>query len=354
MTPDVSAIVVSHRSAAEAEGCVASLREAFAREALDGEVVLVDCGSGEEERERLRRIAADAHVLLDENRGYSGGVNAGLARARSGTLLVSNADVVFFPGAVTLLSRAAGESRVGAAAPLAVWDAEGRLKLPPGFAPGFLRDLAQLTAGRSSARDDRRFAAFAREALRLWRVGGSARHLSGAVLAARRAIFDRAGRFDERFPFEYEETEWQARVLRAGFDLRFLPQARVRHLWAVSASRNPETGRRRAQSERLYRRQRYGRIGRFLLERAARSRSLAPAGQSPALLTVPAIAARPGAALAISPNPSRIPFAVADLDSDFRLPDEIAGGLPAGPWYFTVFRAADGRPLETRVWEKTA
>ena len=45
-------------------------------------------------------------------------------------------------------------------------------------------------------------------------------------------------------------------------------------------------------------------------------------------------------------------FAFADLDSDFRLPDEIAVRLAAGPWYFTVFRVSDGRPLETRVWEK--
>src|SRR6185437_5554708 len=61
---DVSAIVVSHRSAAEASACVASLQRAFAEEGIAGEVVLVDCGSGEQEAGLLRAIPADRHLLL--------------------------------------------------------------------------------------------------------------------------------------------------------------------------------------------------------------------------------------------------------------------------------------------------
>jgi hypothetical protein len=99
------------------------------------------------------------------------------------------------------------------------------------------------------------------------------------VLAARRDVFDAAGRFDERYPFEYEETEWEERVRAEGFDLRFVPQARVRHLWAVSSSRSPETAARRAASEELYRR-RYGPIGRAILARASGGPSTARAARA--------------------------------------------------------------------------
>ena len=351
MTPEVSAIVVSHRSAPEAAACVSSLRDEFSRAGFPGEVVLVDCASGSVEVEFLARLDADLFLPLPENRGYSGGLNAGLARARGRRLLLCNADVVFLPGALAALMAALKEPSVGVAAPLACWDAGGRLWLPPGDPPGFLSELARLGAGRLPALDARRFAVFARDVLRLWRSGGSARHLVGAVLAARRDVFDRAGRFDERFAFEYEETEWEDRVRGRGLELRFVPQARIRHFWAVSASRNPESSRLREASRRLYRETRYGRLGRRILDRVGAAPGHAPAARR---IAAPEVPARPGAWVAVSPNPSCFPFAGTPLDADFRLPDEIAAGLASGTWYLRVFAERDGRPLETFAWEKSA
>ena len=338
MTPRVSVVVVNHRSAAEAAACAASLRAAFDRETLAGEIVLVDCASGADEVRALREIAADAEVFLEENRGYSGGANAGLARAGGDRLVVSNADIVFLPGALTGLLAALEDRRVGAAAPLCRWDAGERLHLPADSASGFFGELGK-----------RHFAPFARRALALWRQGGDSHHLPGAVLAARRDVFDRVGRFDERFLFEYEETEWEDRVRAAGLRLRFVPEARVRHLYARSAARNPDTERRRAVSRRLYRERRWGRVGRLLLERAAARPLRAPAAT---VLAEPAVAARAGAWLAVSTNPSLVPFAGAALDRDFRLPDDVLASLPPGPVWLRVFRESDGRPIETFVWRK--
>ncbi|MGH9399774.1 MAG: glycosyltransferase family 2 protein, partial [Thermoanaerobaculia bacterium] len=269
MSPEVSAVVVNYRTAAEATACVQSLSEAFGREGIAGEVVLVDCASGVGEITRLESARADVLVALPENRGYSGGANAGLSRARGAVIIVANADVVFRPGALTALSAAVRDPNIGAAAPLAEWDEEGRIRLPVESGPGFWRDLGQLTAGRFPRFDDARFARFARRTMSLWQRGGDARHVVGVVLAARRDVFDRVGRFDERFPFEYEETEWEERVLCAGMRLSFVVAARVRHLWARSAAADPEgTARRRTASARLYRRRRYGALGRAVLERA--------------------------------------------------------------------------------------
>lgn len=337
MTPRVSVVVVNHRSAAEAAACVASLRETFAA-GLSGEIVLVDCASGPEETRALAALGADAEVFLPDNRGYSGGANAGIAKARAARLVVSNADVVFLPGALEALLDEIEDPRVGAAAPLCLWDAGGRLRLPADSAAGFFGELGL-----------RHFAPFARQTLRLWERGGDAGHLTGAVLAARRDVFDRVGVFDERFLFEYEETEWEDRVRESGLKLRFVPRARVRHLYARSAARNPDTERRREVSRRLYRERRYGRIGRALLERAA-VRPRRPVRAT--VLAEPAVAARAGASLAVSTNPSLIPFAGASLDRDFRLPGDVLASLAPGPVYLRVFRTADGRPLETFVWEK--
>lgn len=350
MTPEVSAIIVNHRTAAEAAACAGSLSEAFAREGLRGEIVMVDCASGPEEAAALAAAGADALVLLPENRGYSGGANAGLARAGGSVLLVCNADVVFAPGAVSALVAAVGDRRVGAAGPLCFWDSDGRLRLPPGFAPGFVGDFLQLSAGRFPRLDRGRFAALARETLRLWSEGGDVPQLTGAVLAARREVYDRVGRFDERFPFEYEESEWEDRVRSAGYSLRYVTESKVHHLYARSATRSPETAKRRAASRDLYRRRRYGALGARLLEGAP---ALARPPQA-RRLAEPRVARRPGSALALSPNPSLMPFVGALLSEDFALPADVLPSLPPGPLYLRVFRQADGEPLETWVWEKTA
>jgi N-acetylglucosaminyl-diphospho-decaprenol L-rhamnosyltransferase len=350
MTPDVSAVVVTYRSSGEARECIASLRTALATEGISGEIVLVDCGSGGAEARRLASAGADVLVALPDNRGYSGGVNAGLARARSFRLVASNADVLFRAGSIGPLLEAVDDPRVGAAAPLAFWDAADRVRLPPGWAPGLRSDLAQLSAPRAGRKEEERFAAYARRTVALWEEGGDAPHLSGAVLAARRETFDRVGRFDERFPFEYEETEWEDRVRAAGLALRFVPSARVRHRWGSSAAPAGETAARRARSRNLYWRRRYGRIGRALLS-TARKRN--PAVAYPGLAE-PRIAAREGAWLAISTNPSLMPFAGAPLDSEFRLPEDVASRLPRVSLYLRSFRASDGRPIETFVWEPEA
>jgi GT2 family glycosyltransferase len=335
-TPAVSAIVVNHKSEAEAAACVASLRETFRREGVDGEILLVDCASGPEEVRALERVPADARIFLAENRGYSGGVNAGLAKARGSRLLLANADVVFLEGCVTALLAAVDEPRVGAAAPLCLWDAAGNLRLPAEAAPQFWPP---------------RFPAFARRTVSLWERGGETRHLVGAVLAARRDVFDRVGRFDERFPFEYEETEWEERVLGAGLALRFEPRARARHLFARSARRNPDTEARRATSRRLYREKRWGRLGRALLERTERRRRERSVAAT--RLDAPSLPAADGAWVAVSTNPSLVPFAGSPLREGFRLPDDVLASLGSGPVYLRSFDPATGRVLETFVWEKT-
>ncbi|HEX9688692.1 MAG TPA: glycosyltransferase [Thermoanaerobaculia bacterium] len=346
MPPDVSAVVVSHSSAREAIECIASLRAAWREEGIRGEIVLVDCGSGAAEARRLESAGSDLFLSLAENRGYAGGVNAGLARAGSFRILVCNADVVFRPGAVGPLLEEIDDPSVGAAAPLAFWDAEDRLRLPPGWSPGFLSDLAQLSTGRS--RHDVRFASFARETLRLWERGGSTSHLSGAVLAVRRDVFDRVGRFDTRFPFEFEETEWEDRVRASGLVLRFVPRARIRHLWGSSAAASSEAPARRARSRRLYWRRRYGRLGRAILERASGRFRPSPVPR----IAEPRLPPHPGGWVAVSTNPSVLPFAGSPLDEGFALPEELAARLPPGPLYLRSFRATDGRPLETFIWQK--
>jgi GT2 family glycosyltransferase len=349
--PDLTAILVTHCSAREIGEAVASLRRAFQAESAVGEIIVVDCASPEPERAPLSDLPVDRLVLLPDNRGYSGGLNAGLSAARSRNLLLANADVVFGEGSLGPLLSAIEDRGVGAAAPRLSWDEEGRIWLPPGWEPGFFRDVGEALAGKFPRLDRRRFARWAREAFRLWREGGEVGQLTGAVLATRKDVFDRVGRFDEAYAFEYEETEWEDRVRRAGYRLRYVPCSRMRHLYARSAVRNPETAGRRAASRRLYRRRRYGRAGAALLDRLEHvERQNAPAD----VLEARCLPARTGAAAAISPNRSMLPFAGALLDRDLELPEELLGSFGDAALYVRLFETARGTPLETYLWRTGA
>ncbi|HEY6050752.1 MAG TPA: glycosyltransferase, partial [Thermoanaerobaculia bacterium] len=80
MIPEVSVVVVNYRQAALASRCVESVRREFESGGVAGEILLIDCGSGPGEAAALEAIPARI-VRLPDNRGYSGGLNAGLALA---------------------------------------------------------------------------------------------------------------------------------------------------------------------------------------------------------------------------------------------------------------------------------
>ena len=328
-----------------------SLREAFARERVDGEVVLVDCASGPGERAALEALPAEARVFLEENRGYSGGVNAGIARARAPRLFLCNADVVFHAEAVSALLHAIEDPAVGAAAPLCLWDAEGACgRRSRGLE--FWDKLAERHSGRFPSLDARRFARrSARRSLALWGAEATPSISRERCSPCAARCSSASGSSTSASCSRYEETEWEDRVRAAGLRLRCVAEARVRHLFARSSSRNTDTERRRAASRRLYREQRYGRLGRALLERPRKGNHGRASRGRVRTLAEPALPARAGAWVAVSTNPSLIPFAGGPLGEEFRLPADVLASLRPGPVYLRAF-GRDGRALDTGVWQR--
>jgi N-acetylglucosaminyl-diphospho-decaprenol L-rhamnosyltransferase len=337
---ELSAVFVNHRTARRCAAAVASLRGCLRGEGLSGEVILVDCDSGPEDREALVAVPADRRLFLSENRGYSGGLNAGIAAAGASRLLLCNADVEFRDGALSPLLEALEQPGVGAAAPVQFADRQARIHLPSGFAAGFWRDVRQQRAQGGGRAESRRFARWAREQWRIWRRGGEVPHLTGSILATRLDVLHRAGRFDERFAFEYEETEWEDRVRRGGYRLLVVAGSTAFHFHGSSSAESPGSAARARASRDEYRRRRYGRLGKALLDRV-RPRQAVVLPQFPGW----EVAAR-GAEfiLAASPNPSMLPFAGVCLESAVRLADLF---VAVGPrLYLRVFRAEDGEPEE--------
>jgi GT2 family glycosyltransferase len=164
-------------------------------------------------------------LALAENRRFAGGNNAGLERALAAgadAVMLLNNDVQADPELCAKLLAAIGErSRAGAAAPLIyhaaptdlVWYAGGRC------------DLALAHTSHVGIRERDRGQ---------WRSVEETGYLTGCCLLATADAWRTVGLLDEGYFIYAEDADWSLRARAAGFELLFVPTARLWH--QVSAS----------------------------------------------------------------------------------------------------------------------
>lgn len=176
-------------------------------------VIVVDNFSTEDERTAISELCRQRTwhlVLLDENRGFGGGMNAGVARARTlgaDTVVLVNPDASISDEALLRLVRAARD------APGTIWAptisrSDGRIA----FAGGSL----DLNRGTLTFRG---FPAVPED--------GAAKHrwepwLSGACLAMSLTLWERVGGFDDDYFMYWEDVDLTVRAHRLGAQLRVL------------------------------------------------------------------------------------------------------------------------------------
>src|ERR1700687_3585794 len=77
----IGVVLVNYRGWQDTLECIASLQAIEYGQGLD--VIVVDNGSGDESRERIRTGFPDVHLMeMDRNLGFAGGCNVGMRAAR--------------------------------------------------------------------------------------------------------------------------------------------------------------------------------------------------------------------------------------------------------------------------------
>lgn len=214
-----AAVVVTWEGGAATDRCVDSLLGQTP--ALDA-VFVVDNASGEAERARLRDGVGGRPgvrlLLLDRNRHFAGGLNAGAEAAFAGgadAVLLLNNDTVLAPDAAALLAAALrGTPRAGIAGPRVVDLARPDRVL----SAGERHSLPLLCVPRTLLR-------YRRALDRPYRVTG----VMGCALLVSRACFDAAGGFSEDIAVYYEDVDFCLRARARGFDAVVEPRAVVHH-----------------------------------------------------------------------------------------------------------------------------
>ena len=198
----VAAVVVAWRAGARAGACLRRLAEV----APGARRILVDNEAGD--GSGVDAPDGTAVLRLPDNRGFSGGANAGLTRAfEDGAVhaVLLNDDLLVEAGCVEALVVAAGED--GAASP--------RIDGPPGFA--FSGGELELQRG------------FGRH------VDGARDYLSGACLCVSQNAWERVGPFDEELFLYYEDVDWSLRARALGVPLTVVLDAHATHSGGASS-----------------------------------------------------------------------------------------------------------------------
>lgn len=208
-------------------------------------VVIVDNASRDvAETEAAAREHGASVVRLEQNLGYGGAVNAGVASLPGSVeyVLISNPDVALAPDALAVLLTAAdADASIGAVGP--------RILNPDGTTYPSARSVPSIRTGVGHAVLAQPWPtnpwtrAYRGEAA----AAGGARAagwLSGSCLLVRRTAFEEVDGFDEGYFMYFEDVDLGYRLGKAGWINRYEPVAEAIHIGGLST---------RAESERMLR-----------------------------------------------------------------------------------------------------
>lgn len=225
--PWTAAVVVTHETRDDVLACLATLEDAGA-----DEVVVVDTGSTDGTVATVRAAHADVTLLALDNVGYGQAANVGIARTRAPVVVVANADTRFRPGAI---SRLADELErhpdVGSAGPLVRYP-DGRIQASNRRFPTLAQAVGHGLFGLWWPKNPWTRAYRMLDADPY--VARDVDWLSGCAIALRRTAFEEVGGFDPGYFMFVEDVDLGYRLRRAGWRVRFVPDAEVVHTVGAS------------------------------------------------------------------------------------------------------------------------
>jgi len=230
--PEASVIVPVYNNSELTFECLASIADHGGAVSL--EVIVVDDASGDDTTSMLDGVQGIRVIRNEQNAGFIDSCNRGAAEARGEFLVFLNNDTSVTDGWLEALIGTFREHEGTGLVGARLVYPDGRLQEAGGIV---FNDASGWNYGRG---DDptRPEYNFVREV----------DYCSGACIAVPRALFDRLGRFDERYrPAYYEDTDLAFRVREAGFRVLYQPECLVVHHEGATSGTDLNTGTKRYQ-----------------------------------------------------------------------------------------------------------
>jgi len=193
------------------------------------EILVCDMASAEPITSKIRIEDYPKARLLSskENLGFAGGNNWGISHAKGEFIFIVNNDTEVTPDLLDkLIQPFFDQENIGVTCPkIRYWDQPEIIQYA-GFNP-----MNHFT-GRTSTIGDR-------EADNgQFNTPGPTHGAHGCAMLVKRDVIDKVGMFPQKFFLYYEEWDWSARILRAGYTIWYTPDAVIYHKESMSVGKN--------------------------------------------------------------------------------------------------------------------
>lgn len=222
-------------------------------------IVLVDNGSTDDSLARTRTQYRDVQIIENgENLGFSAANNRGiefaLAQGAEYVLLLNNDTVVSPDFLEPLIEIAEGSLDIGVVTPkIYYFDEPHRIWYGGGSIDWDTGQASHLQVGQIDLNEHS-------EAIQ------EVNFVSACAMCIKRSVLEKVGLLDGRFFIYYDETDWCARITRAGFRCLYVPQSKIWHkVSALMGVASPLTAYYMARNEILFLQKNSQGFRRFLL-----------------------------------------------------------------------------------------
>jgi N-acetylglucosaminyl-diphospho-decaprenol L-rhamnosyltransferase len=248
---ELAVVILNYRTPRLVKDCLDSLRG----EVRPGvTVVVVDNASGDGSAESMRAFVAErgygwARVIESPvNGGFAAGNNVGIRAIDADAYLLLNSDTLVRPGAIAGLMRALTEHPNAGLVVPRTESSDGRDDRNAFVTP---RPLSEFVRGAHLGVLSRllhRFDVVAEVPTTSFEPDW----VGFCAVVVRREVIGRVGLLDERYFMYYEDIDYCMRVRRAGFTIRYCPEASVVHLRGGSSGITSTAGVKKRAARYLY------------------------------------------------------------------------------------------------------
>lgn len=226
----VSVIIVNYNTYQYVLDCIKSVITATVE--LDYEIIVVDNNSPNRDIEGLINNYPDVKLVLNSlNSGFGSGNNLGVKHSVGRNIFFLNSDTLLQNNAIKILSDYLDNNNEIAVCGGNLYNIN--LKPATSFSrmqPGFLADVDYFFFNIFSKMVFKKNIFF-NYTNTIIPIKGT---ISGADYMVKRSVFDSVGGFDEDFFMYYEETELSYRIMKKGFKIANVPEAKITHFEGAS------------------------------------------------------------------------------------------------------------------------